>query len=283
MDEQKLKSSSKRKKTKKDIILDILLAVFILIAIFSGAYLARYYYITKSTEKKVSNLRGMLEEDESDGGVETATVTVRTQDEVEEKTILKKFESLYESNNDLIGWITIDGTIIDYPVMYTPDDPQYYLHMDYEEAWSMPGLPFADARCSVTEDRSDNIIIYGHNMQSGIMFHTLLEYENEDYYKEHKYIKFDTLYETGTYEIIGAARTQIYPEDDTENFHYYDFIDAGSEKKFQEYIDYVKGNMSYDTGVTAEYGDELITLSTCAYHVKNGRFIVLAKKVDAEQ
>lgn len=270
---------NKRKKTAKDRILDILLILFIAIALGSGAYLGRYYYISHKTQKGVETLRDMVDDTAAEDEKVTVAVSPSDAGAAEHRSILKKYEKIYESNSEFMGWISIDGTVIDYPVMYTPDDPEKYLHLDFDGEWSLPGIPFIDSRCNPLDDRTDNMLIYGHNMQSGIMFHSLLEYENEEYYKEHRYIKFDTLYESSTYEIIGALRTQIYPEDDTEHLHYNDFIDASDKDEFDEYVDFVKQNTPYDTGVTAEYGDALITLSTCAYHVTQGRFIVVAKKI----
>ena len=216
---------------------------------------------------------------------DTEKVTVEVSDKSKdngEKKILKKFEKLYEKNSDIAGWLTIDGTTIDYPVMYTPDDNDYYLHLDFDKNWSDPGTPFIDTNCRPFDDRTDNVLIYGHNMKSGVMFRELLQYEDESFYKKHKNIKFDTLYETGTYEVIGAFRSEIYPDDDTEHYHYYEFFNAADKAEFDEYIDFVKSNTSYDSGVTAEYGDELITLSTCASHTEDGRFVVVARRITGD-
>ena len=263
------RSKQKKKRTAKDIVLDILLVVFLLIAVGSGTYLGRYYYIAKNAQNNFNDLKGMLDTD----GDDTEKVTVEVSDKSKdngEKKILKKFEKLYEKNSDIAGWLTIDGTTIDYPVMYTPDDNDYYLHLDF------------DKNCRPFDDRTDNVLIYGHNMKSGIMFRELLQYEDESFYKKHKNIKFDTLYETGTYEVIGAFRSEIYPDDDTEHYHYYEFFNAADKAEFDEYIDFVKSNTSYDSGVTAEYGDELITLSTCASHTEDGRFVVVARRITGD-
>lgn len=278
--EEKKKGRRKRKKTAGDRVLDVLLVIFVLVALGSGLYLIRYYYQAKQAQDSFNDLKSLIE----DNGDEESTETVVVKDEEnKEKTILAKFKSIYEQNKDFVGWVSIDGTNIDYPVMYTPDDPQMYLHTDFEGEWSLPGVPFVDSRCDIFDDRSDNVIIYGHNMKSGTMFHTLPSYDDEEFYKEHKFVRFDTLYETGTYEVIGAVRTQIYPDDDTENFHYYDFIDVSSKAEFDEFMDFLKENTPYKVDAEAEYGDELLTLSTCAYHVGGGkgRFILVAKRVDS--
>ena len=168
------RSKQKKKRTAKDIVLDILLVVFLLIAVGSGAYLGRYYYIAKNAQNNFNDLKGMLDTD----GDDTEKVTVEVSDKSKdngEKKILKKFEKLYEKNSDIAGWLTIDGTTIDYPVMYTPDDNDYYLHLDFDKNWSDPGTPFIDTNCRPFDDRTDNVLIYGHNMKSGIMFRELLQ------------------------------------------------------------------------------------------------------------
>ena len=275
------RSKQKKKRTAKDIVLDILLVVFLLIAVGSGAYLGRYYYIAKNAQNNFNDLKGMLDTD----GDDTEKVTVEVSDKSKdngEKKILKKFEKLYEKNSDIAGWLTLDGTTIAYPVMYTPDASEYYLHLDFDKNWSDPGTPFIDTNCRPFDDSTDKVLISGHNMKSGIMFRALLQYEDESFYKQHKNIKFDTLYETGTYEVIGAFRSEIYPDDDTEHYHYYEFFNAADKAEFDEYIDFVKSNTSYDSGVTAEYGDELITLSTCASHTEDGRFVVVARRITGD-
>ena len=214
-------------------------------------------------------------QDDDIGDKDKASVTAVPSD----KKMLKKFQKLYAKNNDIAGWLTIEDTTIDYPVMYTPGENEYYLHLDFDKNWSDPGTPFIDENCRPFDDRTTNLLIYGHNMRSGIMFRELLQYENEDFGKSHNIIRFDTLYETGRYEVVGAFRSQIYPENDTEHYHYYEFFDAQDKEEFDEFIDFVKENSSYDTGITPEYGDELITLSTCASHVEDGRFAVVARKI----
>ena len=274
---------NKKKKTAKDRLLDIILVLLVMTALVSGGYLVRYYYIAHTAQNNFHNLKSMMDEsgdesgtqDDDIGDKDKASVTAVPSD----KNMLKKFQKLYAKNNDIAGWLTIEDTTLDYPVMYTPGENEYYLHLDFDKNWSDPGTPFIDENCRPFDDRTTNLLIYGHNMRSGIMFRELLQYENEDFGKSHNIIRFDTLYETGRYEVVGAFRSQIYPENDTEHYHYYEFFDAQDKEEFDEFIDFVKKNSSYDTGITPEYGDELITLSTCASHVEDGRFAVVARKI----
>ena len=200
------------------------------------------------------------------------TVPVET-----EPVILPELAEIYADNPDLVGWITIEGTVLDYPVMHTPENGEKYLYKNINGNFDVNGLPFIEDGCSM-DPESDNIIIYGHNMNSGKMFASLMKYAKKDYWEEHPTIRFSTLYEEREYKIIAAFYDRVYYKYE-DCFKFYQFIDAKDEAHFEEAISYFKENAEYDTGVTAEYGDRLSTLVTCAYHVKNGRFVVVAKEV----
>lgn len=191
--------------------------------------------------------------------------------------ILPVFADMAAENPDMVGWISIEGTKLNYPLMYTPDEPEKYLHKDFQGVFSIGGLPFVDAG-STWDPVSDNLLIYGHNMANGTMFHTLLSFEQKNFWEEHPTIQLSTLYEQKEYEIIAALYDRIYFKTDT-CFKFYQFIDAADETEYDEAIAYFKEHALYDTGVTASYGDKLITLVTCAYHVDNGRFLVVAKEI----
>lgn len=278
---------TKKKKSKKRIISDILMVICILVALGSGGYLAYYYYTSSQSENAVEDLKGMIVdvddkenyviEKDPETGEERYVPEMVTVNGVE---IQKKFQSLYEKNNDFIGWITIEDTHVDYPVMYTPNDGEggeYYIHRNFEKEYSSAGIPFIDRHCMI-KNPTDNIIIYGHNMNSGTMFHDIIKYQEEEFYNDHKTFTFDTIYGDGTYEVVAMFYGEILAKDSTQ-FKYYTFVDAGSEEAFMNYVNNVKRMSIIDTGVEVEYGDQLVTLSTCAYHVKNGRFAVIAKKI----
>lgn len=190
--------------------------------------------------------------------------------------VLDDYKTLYEKNKKLIGWLKIDDTIIDYPVMQTTDN-KYYLEHNFNQEYDKNGSLFLDCSCSVFP-RSTNLIIYGHHMKSGQMFGQLQKYAKESYYEKHTTIQFDTIYEKGTYEVMYVFRSQVYNEDDLV-FKYYQFINANSETEFDSYMEEMAALSLYDTGVTASYGDSLLTLSTCDNSQKDGRFVVVARKV----
>lgn len=200
---------------------------------------------------------------------ETETATEATQPQ-----LLPQYQPLFEENPDFFGWLTIPDTKIDYPVMHSPGDPEKYLHADFDGQYSFAGTPFADASCDL---ESDNILIYAHNMLDGSMFRSLLNYQEKTYWQKHPAILFNTLYEEQEYEVLAAFYDRVYYKTET-CFKFYQFINAADEADFDDAIANFREKSLYDTGVSAAYGDKLITLVTCAYHVDNGRFVVVARR-----
>lgn len=174
--------------------------------------------------------------------------------------------ALYEQNNDLIGWIKIDGTNINYPVMLG----DYYLKHNFNKQYSDYGVPF------VIGGITDNTIIYGHNMKTKTMFYDLTRYSNSEFYKKHKYIEFSTLDSKSTYEIVYAFKTVAYSNQGFDYTKYSNFITFDD---FDTFTGKCSSLALYDTQARIEYGDNLITLSTCEYSRNNGRFVVVAKEV----
>ena len=187
-------------------------------------------------------------------------------------TMLEQYQPLWEENPEFVGWLSIDGTIIDYPVMHTPYDREKYLYKNFQGEYYYHGTPFIDYRC--TED-SDNLIIYSHNMTDGSMFHSLPFYEQKSYWESHPIIRFDSLWEEREFEVMAVFRDRVYLTSE-EVFKFYNFIDVADEAEFNETIQILKEKSIYDTGVTPTYGQQLITLVTCAYHTEHGRFVVVA-------
>ncbi len=194
--------------------------------------------------------------------------------------ILDEYKNVYIKNKSVIGWLTIDGTNIDYPVMQTVNN-DYYLNHNFEGKEDNNGSIFMDCNCDAVF-RTTNMIIYGHHMKSGKMFGNLKKYESEDYCKEHNLIKFDTIYEKGLYEVMYVFRDTIKDAGNV-GFKYYQFFDAASEEEFDSNMQAMAEMSLYDTGVTAHYGDELLTLSTCNGSTSTARFVVVARRVPKDQ
>lgn len=199
----------------------------------------------------------------------------------EPPVVLPEYEAILAENADFAGWLTIEGTKVDYPVMLTKSDADYYLKRNFNGQDDINGTLFMDARTNL-EARSTNIIVYGHNMKSGEMFGGLKKYLDEEYWLEHRQILFDTIYEKGTYEIFAVCLAQVQYQN-TEGFRYYDFIQADSEEEFEEFLDNIEQLSVFTATEMPVYGDELLTLSTCNSYVEDGRLFLVAKKcTDAE-
>ena len=206
-----------------------------------------------------------------------------------EYDMLPECKVIYEQNPDYIGWLSIPGTIIDYPVVQTPEDEEEYLYLDFNKNEDINGTLIMDTDSTVGVGTaamdyrdgvrpSSNLIIHGHTMQSGAMFGNLQMYADEAYGHDHSIIRFKSLYEERTYELISAFYTQIYyPEDQV--FKYYYFFNAHTQAEFDDWYDNIRALSLYDTGVTAQLGDEFITLSCCSYQAEDGRFVVVGKRV----
>ena len=218
--------------------------------LFSGIMLFREYHDQKQSAEAFEQVAALVVEDSAPEEPENAEAAEP------EMTAFEKYAEVFAQNDDLIGWISIPGTRIDYPVMQTKDDPDFYLKHAFDKSYSNYGVPYAAENCDA--DISDNMVLYGH--------------------REHKTIYFDTLGGYGEYEVIAAFKTVAYSE---SGFKYYHFVNAESEAAFDEYVAKCKELSLYDTGASAAYGDKLITLSTCEYSQTNGRMVVVAKKISS--
>lgn len=242
---------------------------------YFGVY-SYYNYRTNRTYQQLSEMKEKPVISNSTAANPTAPLYT-LDDEAEEKEVLDEYKNLLIANRKLIGWVKIEGTYIDYPVMQTTDN-EYYLDHNLNQEYDKNGTIFMDKDCDVLKP-STNYILYGHHMKNGRMFGQLDLYQKESYYKEHPYISFDTIYEKGTYQVMYVFRSRVYKESEIV-FKYYQFIDANSEQEFDSYMKEMADMSLYDTGVTAEYGDQLLTLSTCDYRETDGRFVVVAKKIE---
>lgn len=251
-----------------------------IVAVGCLGYFFVYAYQAARTQQEFERLAAMREQAQelsATAGDSTPVIHYTADGEQVVPEILEEYKNLYNINKRLIGWLKIDDTKIDYPVMQTTNN-EYYLDHNINQQSDKNGALFLDKDCDVLAP-STNLIIYGHHMKNGNMFGTLDQYSSEAYYKEHPVIQFDTIYEKGTYEIMYVFRSRIYNEEDVV-FKYYQFIDAVSEQEFDSNMQEMAAMSLYDTGVTASYGDRLLTLSTCDYYVDDGRFVVVAKKTE---
>lgn len=244
------------------------ICTFSLLLTVSSGFLIKHYIDSEKQAEMYDNLIETVEKIDT----EKDTMTYS-----QDKSFLSDYQALYLQNNDMVGWIKIEDTKINYPVMQSKDNPNFYLKHGFDKSYTDYGCPYVQENCDV-DIPSDNLIIYGHNMKDSSMFSGLMKYKDKSFWESHKTIRFDTLTEKCNYEVIAVFKTVVYT-DSPESFKYYQFINADTRDEFNAYITKCKELALYDTGVTAEYGDKLITLSTCEYSRNNGRMVVVAKKI----
>lgn len=264
---------------KKQKILMAGAAIFAALFLFSGIMVCREIKDSKQSAQAFESLAKLVVEKpkldiQPDGEASPPEDKPSADEPAPEITAAEKYAAIQEKNSDFVGWLRIDGTNINYPVVQSPDNPNFYLKHSFDKEYSNYGVPYVQENCELGV--SDNAIIYGHHMNDGSMFADLCKYESEVFYREHKTVHFDTLDGFGEYEIIAVFKTVAYSND---GFPYFLFVNADTPEDFDDFIAKCKELALYDTGVTAEYGDKLITLSTCEYSRDNGRMVVVAKKV----
>ena len=235
--------------------------ILVIIAIISIITIYNTYYKETKTDDILSDIK-----------VDETQIT-----ETKTEKMLQ-LEELKKENNDIVAWLEIPNTKINYPVLQTSDN-EYYMKHNYKKEKSGDGSIFLDKDYN-WDIPSSNLLIYGHNNKNGNMFQDLLKYEDENYYKEHPTIQFTTVNEDCTYDIIAVFKSRVYYKSEQNVFRYYYFINAENEEEYNNYVEESKKASLYDTGKTAEYGDQLLTLSTCEYSQEDGRFVIVAKKVN---
>lgn len=258
--------------------------IFLIIGIYLissvGTYLFLYFRDTKKSVDDFKDLKELVVDvpiDDEDPKDKTDLGSGNDGHELSKRT-KPDFSALLAENDDFVGWLTVEGTNIDYPVMQTPGDEEYYLRRNFYKQYDYSGVPFCNAAADV-ERPSDNIVIYGHHMRAGTMFNHLTLFQDSEFYAKHKTFTFDTIYRTGTYEIVAVCLTHV----NEGAFKYWEVTDC-TENEFNEYVNWLASKSLYKTdGIDdVEYGDRLVTLSTCAHHTTNGRLIVVGKLIDSD-
>ena len=279
-----------RRKKRLPLWYHALLLILISVFGFSAWYLADYYAGSKRQAQEYDNLAVLVDslrptapaapEAARDPDSPAATLPglpapEPAEDLRDENGILLEYAPLYARNEHMAGWLSIEGTRINYPVMHTPGQPDYYLQRNFDREWSGWGCLYAREECNL-DTPSDNVTIYGHHMKDGSMFAGLDAYLNREFWEAHRYIRFDTLTEHHVYEIFAVFTTTA-----TEGmgFAYHDFINAADEPEFDTFIAKCLSNSLYGTDLIPVYGDKIICLSTCEYTQKNGRLVVAAMRI----
>ncbi len=277
-------AKTKKKMTKKQIIYYVLLVTFASVFIFSGIYIIRYSVLSNRANTDNSDpgaiLESILKEMSNDPSYAATMPTINIDDLPDnpngEKKILPEYAPIYALNNDLVGWIRIEGTKVNWPVMQTDvTNPDYYLKRTFSHTWSDWGAIYVREVCDVFSP-SDNLTIYGHHMLDGSMFTAVAYYRDQSFYEAHRTFTFDTIYEHHTYEVFAVFRTS---GNYGEGYPYHMFVDARSQAEYDKFVADVKGMAFFETGITPQYGEKLICLSTCEYTLNNGRLVVVARRI----
>ncbi len=272
---------------KRKTILIIIAAVCAVGMAVSAVRMIQLYVGKVQTDNSYSRLREHINEpvdsetqtpDESDSGADTPDTAASQPDTSapEEPTIDPKYAQIHAMNSDFVGWIRIDGTNIDYPVMQTVDDPEYYLTRNFDKENDWHGVPFLDFRCDLTS--ADNYIVYGHRMYDGSMFEDLVKFADASFCEEKHTIEFDTLYESGKWEpvvvfSISAGDMNMFPYNTVTEFSYRDQTASDYVSRCKPYAIWCDENADLSK-------NKLLTLSTCEYSHTNGRLVIVAAKVN---
>ena len=273
---------------KKDLPMKKILFIVVVVALVAAfgisAFMVGDYLLEgKQQENRYDELSDIAANGQTETTEAAADATEATAAAAQEETtapteaggMLPGYKEIYEMNNHVVGWIKMEGTKMDYPVMQTPDDPNFYLYRDFDKNNSKRGSIYAREVCDINEP-SDNITIFGHNMADGSMFACLSNYTNKHAWENNSLIFFDTLTEYHTYKIFAVFKTSA---NIGQGFSYHQFVDAENEAQFNEFVSTCKKLSFYDTGITPVYGDKLICLSTCEYTLDNGRLVVAAVRI----
>ena len=247
-------------------IMKKILYVFCIMLLISSILISSYfiYKELKENEKQENNFEELIEIVEQ----------TNPEDKEQEETVIN-IDRLYTINSDIVGWLKIDNTTINYPIMQTKNNPNYYLHRDFYKKYSSYGTPYMSEECNI--NTSNNIVIYGHHMNHKKVFGALEDYKSREFYENHKIIEFTTLEEKQKYEIFAVFKTVVYTKN---TFKYYNFVNFNSEDEFSTFINKCKQLSFYETNIKPKYEDKFITLSTCEYSNKNGRLVIIARKIN---
>lgn len=270
---------------RKKILYIALICLCSLIFLGSAIYMIVYFVDSAQESEKYSDIASIVESikqemqnspDSTDPNYTSSTESNDTPGS--SSLILPEYQGLYEMNNDLVGWINIPDTRVNYPVCQNLTTKDYYLYRNFNKEDSKDGCIYVREACDVFTP-SDNVVIYGHRMNSGAMFADVMNYRKKDFWETHQTFTFDTIYEHHTYQVIAVFITSA---NYGEGFAYHQFNDASNQAEFDEFMKTVHKLQLYDTGLTAKYGDMLVTLSTCTPRYEqpsNGRLVVIAKRV----
>ena len=230
-----------------------IVTVLLLVAAFgiSAFMVGNYLLDGKKQAERMDDLSQIVSNAQTETTEETEAATEGTTETTAPRPttaggMLPGYKDIYDQNNDTVGWIKMEGTKINYPVLQTPSDPNYYLYRDFDKKQSKRGSIYAWGDADINKP-SDNITLFGHHMADGSMFACLNDYTSKDAWDKNNLIFFDTLTEYHTYKIFAVFKTSANVG---EGFSYHKFVDAANEQEFNEFVSTCKKLSFYDTGIT---------------------------------
>ncbi len=249
----------------------ILAAVLLAGSVCAGLWLVGFYREGQEQGTKMEALRRLaaspIVTDIGQGPQETPLPGNR-QREREAPTMQHDFTALQAENPECIGWVSIPGTEVDFPIMQSQDKPEFYLDHDFSREYDMYGLPFLDARCSLD---NGNLLVYGHHMNDGSMFSCLHKYQDKEFWQAHQEVVFETSAGEDLYCVAAVLRLKgSYKPGEWSIFQ--------SAEPDGRTMEEIAARQLYDTDVEILPGDKLLTLVTCEYSQQNGRLAVIAVK-----
>lgn len=259
----------------------IMFGMLIASVLFSTVILGKNLWTQEKEQKKFEDLSNKISAAKKKSDFE-AEVRKSEDKEIEsmigeDKAVLSEYQEIVEENPDFAGWISIEGTHIDYPVMQTSWEPEYYLHRNFAGEYSYAGVPFV----GTGDLKAENgwVFIYAHNMRNGTMFADLLKYEQEDFWRTHPVIQLDTLWEHCQYEIFSVLYAK---EDDweAEPDALFSLADVKNMSEQKAYCQKLKRYGIYETGIIPDGSTPLLFLVTCCYQINNGRFVVIGMRIN---
>ncbi|MBE5958373.1 MAG: class B sortase [Lachnospiraceae bacterium] len=255
----------------KNIIFSILAIALIGVLLYSGYKALEIYIPQHFASRNFENLKkeyGIKDEKASD--------IIKKYEEGNENIAEGGITKLSKKNSDFVGWMTIEDTVIDYPVMKSKEeDPEYYLHRDFNKNYSYSGSLFIGAKC---DENSEVFIVYGHNMSADTMFGTLDNYRDSIFADKHRDIVFQTSAGKRVYRVFAAFKTKIGKEKGDE-FEYYRSVGQLGREKYDEALEKYRNMSLISLNDSPQYPQQIMLLSTCAYHTEEGRFVVAAYRI----
>lgn len=246
----------------KKALLSLLLFGCVILMSASGFWMVRYFLTSKAQQDAFSQLGAEVTQGQEKkpnlGQISQFVSGLLPLPAVEPEQPSHDVKKLCEKNPDCIGWVTVPGTVIDYPLMHTPNDPEKYLHTDFQGEYSDYGVPFLDSRCSFD---SGNLILYGHNRFDGSMFTPIVYFPDRSVLDEHRTVYVELENEVREYELFASFKI-------TADSQLYTPFGGGG------FLDAVREACPYDCGdIPAD--SQFLTLSTCDVSRENGRIIAV--------